>query len=279
MELTWLGCASYKLVCGNVTLWTDPFISMSDEAENFTTEETFEEAREILISHGHFDHLMSVPEFNDQREIRVHCTETPHETLLKLGIPEQRINLCAPGETFHVGDVSVRVFQGRHNVPDFKMVLGAVLRTVSSPRRIVNFFRMAFANKQFPEAGETVIFEIKHGGKRVLSMGSPGLPEDVIHPSAGADLLILPYNGLSDLVPQSLDIVEKLAPKAVLLSHHDNAIPPLTGKTDTASFVEAMAELYPDIPVRIPDFGREMALAEIMGIAGDAEKEHTVRIA
>ena len=280
MKLTWLGCASYKIDCGGTTLWTDPFISMTSNAQYLTTEDTFEDAREILISHGHFDHLMSVPELNAARKIHVHCTETPRETLLQCGMPEERINCCAPGDSFEVGFASVKVYQGEHNTPDLKMALGAVLRTVSSPRNIVNFLKMGAVHKKFPEAGETIIFEIKANGYRVLSMGSLGLPDGVQQPERGADLLVLPYNGLSDPSISSLNIVDKLRPKAVLLSHHDDSIPPLTGKLDVSIFVDAMREEFPKIPVVVPQFGVEMLLSEILGdIEEIKEKEKITRIA
>jgi len=268
MKLTWLGCASYKIECSNLVLWTDPFITMAPNADHITSEETFADAFEILLSHGHFDHALNVPDYAAKREIRVHCTNTPCKTLLRRGVPEAYLHCCTPGDAFDIGDAHVRVFQGRHNVPDWRMTVGAVWRSVTSLHGVVNILKIANVHKAFPEAGETVLFEINCGGERILSMGSPGLPfddADAVLPEPGMDLLILPYQGLQNPAPLALRIVETLRPKAVILSHHDNAIPPLTAKkVHIEPFLAGMHKQYPEIVVYIPRFGETVTPAEVL---------------
>ena len=240
---------------------------MASDAENLTDAETFAEAQEILISHGHFDHLMNVPELSAARELRVHCTDAPRKTLLRCGVPERQIHCCAPGDAFDVEDVSLRVFQGRHNVPDAKMTLGVAFRALSSVRRAGNFLKMANVHKNFPEAGETVVFEIKYGGRRILSMGSIGLPENAEFPAPGAELLILPYQGTSNPAPAAMRIVEALRPKAIVLSHIDDAIPPLTGRVHIKPLLKLMGKRHPEIPVCVPKFGEVMSLSNFAAAA------------
>ena len=266
IKLTWLGCASFKIVCGEATFWTDPFITMSKDADHITTAETFDGIDNILISHGHFDHLMNVPEFSRTHDIRVYCSKVPRYTLLKQGVPDEQIMLSTPGDTFKIGDATIRVYDGEHNIPDWQMTMGAVLRTISSFRAIGDFFSIMTEHVRYPELDETTIFEINADGRRVLFMGSLGLRENAQQPKMGADLLILPYNGLSDPSEISLSIVEKLRPKALLIGHHDNAIPPLT--TDLTQeldgFIEQMREKHPEIPVVVPEFGVELTISEIV---------------
>ncbi|MCL2023285.1 MAG: MBL fold metallo-hydrolase [Oscillospiraceae bacterium] len=278
MKLTWLGCAAYKIDMedGNV-LWTDPFFSMTKRCEYHTDEDSFADAQEILISHGHFDHLISVPEYNSQREIRVHCTETPHDTLLRHGVPEERLHCCEVGDSFCIGKTCVSLHQGRHNVLDLKIALQAAARAILSP---FEFFKLVAAHKKFPENGETVVFNIEHDGRRLLSLGSPGIPDDDVDAALlYADLLILPYNGTSNPAEMALRIVEYYQPQAVVLSHHDNAFPPLTGAVDTQAFVRAMAVKYPEIPVTVPNFAQEMSLEHLTSFEQAARRQTLVRSA
>ncbi|MDR3345283.1 MAG: MBL fold metallo-hydrolase [Oscillospiraceae bacterium] len=267
MKLTWLGCASVRLDCGNKTLWVDPFMSINGNADNPADEATFADAHEILITHGHFDHLMSIPEFNAEREIRVHCTDTPRETLLKCGIPEQRIRRFAVGEAFELGDTKISVFQGQHNKIDMRIALQTALRVGTSIRRAVEFMRIVAVHKSFPEADETVLFEVQSGGERVQIMGSLGLRENVARPELGADVLVLPFNGTSNPTPMAMRIVEAFRPKSVLLSHFDNAFPPMTSSVDLAPFISAMREKCPEIPVLLPKFGETVSVSAIKEIA------------
>lgn len=267
MRLTWFGCASFRIECGDVTLWTDPFITMASNAENITDEGMFAATHEILISHGHFDHLMSIPECSAHHEVCVHCTDTPCKTLLRFGLPERQLHCCAPGDSFNVGNVGVRVYQGEHNIPDAQMVLGVIFRILTSLKNVMNFLKIFHIHGQFPEAGETVIFEITHGGKRIVFIGSPGLPEGADYPASGADVLILPYQGTSNPAPTALRIVDMLKPKSIILSHFDNAIPPLTGKIKLRPFLDTMYKQYPEISVCVPQFSEAITIPDLAAAA------------
>jgi L-ascorbate metabolism protein UlaG (beta-lactamase superfamily) len=273
MIVTWLGCASVKLECGGKTLWFDPFMSMNDEAENVTDEETFADAREILITHGHFDHLMSIPELNSTQEIKVHCTETPHETLLQCGIPEQKLDLIKVGDTVDYGSVKVKVYQGKHNKIDFKIALQTAVRCLTSLKRFVGFWEIAGVHKHFPEAQETVLFEVCGDDKRALVAGSLNIPEDVEVPAPGADVLLLPFNGVSNPAPMALRMVETYKPKSVVMSHFDNAFPPMSAPVNLQPFLVEMAARYPDIPVRVPGFGEEITVGKITA-SKESASEH-----
>jgi L-ascorbate metabolism protein UlaG (beta-lactamase superfamily) len=214
---------------------------------------------------------MSIPEFNAAREIRVHCTETPRETLLKFGLPEQRIRQFSAGQSFELAGNRISIFQGQHNKIDFKIALQTTLRVASSVRRIAEFFKIVAAHKSFPEADETVVIEVESDGKRVQIMGSLGLREDVQRPEPGADVLVLPFNGTSNPTPMAMRIMAAFRPKAVLLSHFDNAFPPMTSPVDLVPFFAAMRAQYPDVPVILPKFGEEYSLTSIaLGAAESA---------
>jgi len=282
VKLTWLGTACIKLECGGVEpFWIDPFISMTKDAVNPTTAETFAGISKILITHGHFDHFHSIPELNSKYDIHVYCTQTPGERALRRGIPENKITLFEPGDAFELGGVSIRAYQSVHSKPDPKMQRQAVRRLLSSLTRAVNFLKLSAAHLKNSEANETMLFEMMAEGRRIVMVGSPRLPEDEELPEPGADLLILPFSGVSDPTAQSYGIIEALRPKAVLLNHFANDFPPMTDNIDKeiAAFIEGMREKYPDVPVTWPKFGEEMELSEILGIAEDAGDGQSVRIA
>ena len=58
----------------------------------------------------------------------------------------------------------------------------------------------------------------------------------------GADLLILPFQGRSDLENYALDIVSRLRPRRILLDHYDDAFPPISDEIPTKDFVRRLRE-------------------------------------
>lgn len=98
-------------------------------------------------------------------------------------------------------------------------------------------------------------FDIRAEGKEILLLGSLALSEEEDYPKR-ADLLILPYQGNSDLEKEALKIIKRLEPKRILLSHFDNAFPPLSRSVDTRELKQMMDEDYPDIPVAKPKAGK-----------------------
>ena len=89
------------------------------------------------------------------------------------------------------------------------------------------------------ERGETLLYEVRADGKRIQILGSLGLCPAVAYPT-GADALILPYQGRSDLVTYGWPLVERLAPRAVYLDHYDDSFPPLTAAIDTTPFCDLL---------------------------------------
>ncbi len=77
-----------------------------------------------------------------------------------------------------------------------------------------------------------------------MVLGSLNLADDVAYPE-GADLLVLPYQGTSDLLTPALGIVGRLRPGAVLLDHFDDTFPPVSADIDTADIETALAGALP----------------------------------
>ena len=89
------------------------------------------------------------------------------------------------------------------------------------------------------EKGEILFYQVTAGGRRIQVMGSLGLDPAVDYPT-GADALILPSQGRSDLAECGWPLVARLRPKAVYLDHYDNSFPPLTAAIDPQPFIDRL---------------------------------------
>ena len=73
-------------------------------------------------------------------------------------------------------------------------------------------------------------------------------------------MLILPYQGTSDLVSAACSIIDRIEPRSVLLDHFDDAFPPVSRQIDTKPLRKVLKERYPDLPVVKPTAGKAVTL-------------------
>ena len=252
MKITWYGTATIGIDDGETRLLFDPFVRMNRRADT-TPLEGFTGFDAVLITHGHFDHLYSVPALAEaDKSVTVYCTKTPQETLLARGVPQDRIHRIGPGSEISIGAFTVRVWQFRHIVFDPIYILSVV------PKCVVQFPRLfwqTYINTKFPENGEIVAYEIEHGGKRVFLTGSFRDTPAVAYPD-NVDLLIL-ANGGSVFVPEkTAGFIAKYHPKAILVDHFDNAFPPVTRDVSVKRLKKKVERDHPDIRFVIPEIGQ-----------------------
>lgn len=225
MELTWYGTAALVLKEGETAIAFDPFCEPA-----FTG--GFCQISNVFVTHGHFDHIQQIPDIYRDKPKKIRCTGTPRKTLIKKGIVPNCITEIAPGHRETVGPFAVTAYQGQHCKFDLGLILSAALRCMRHPVPALGVVKALLA---YPENGEILFYEVACDGKRLQVMGSLNLAEDVEYPT-GADLLVLPYQGRSDLESYALGIVDRLKPKAVVLDHWDDAFPPVSATVDTAKF-------------------------------------------
>ena len=109
LKITWYGTATIGMDDGNTKLLFDPFVRMNKRLDT-TPVEGFAGFDAILITHGHLDHIYSIPEIaRADPRVPVYCTQTPSRTLTGRGVPESRINLIKPGDMLRFGDFTIRV--------------------------------------------------------------------------------------------------------------------------------------------------------------------------
>ena len=93
-----------------------------------------------------------------------------------------------------------------------------------------------------------------------IEIGDNDTLSAIVAANVGADLLILPYQGSCELEREAERFIERLRPKKILLTHFDNAFPPLSRSVDTRPLKRMMDEKYPEIAVVKPTYGKKVKI-------------------
>ncbi len=262
MNITWEGTNTLRIEAAGEKLLIDPFVELRG-GSNPNALSDFMDADTVLITHGHFDHLVFVTELLTGGDMTVYCSKTPAETLEEYTDGTEgtdQVAVIRPGMTIPFGKVLVRVLRGKHIRFDAKLIA----QTLLSPRMVrygANLPFLFWAARHFPEQAETLVYELEAEGKRIQILGSLGLhPEETYRP--GADLLIMPFQGKRNalLVQEADRVIRALAPKRILLSHFDDAFPPISTDVDLRGLKRLLKEKYPGIPTVKPTAGRPVRL-------------------
>ena len=248
MRLKWLGTATILLEQDGEQLLFDPFLSLNGNTFRPTIEE-LAAVENILVTHGHLDHIVDIPAIlkHGDGRVTVYCTETPRKTLISKGVDSKSICAVRPGDVLKFPPFEVRVLKGRHVIINKWRITQAFINP-----RILRYRRnlkyMIGENRVCTESGETVVYDISVPGERILLMGSLNLDDGTGYPE-GVDLLIMPFQGRSDITEYSMGFIERLKPKKVLLDHFDDTFPPISSHVDAGRFVGNMQRDFPDVPV------------------------------
>lgn len=250
MKITWFGTACIKMESEGKTILFDPYIRRYGGAEE-KLKKVFQQEKTILITHGHFDHIADMKEiFCGKGDVVIYGSRTPLDSLKRDGLKAECLKDIRPGSKLKIGGFAISILQGKHIQYDARLVR-RVLLNVRIFKYLKELWGMLQSWNKYLENGEILFYDMQVEGKHIQLMGSSGLQMNVQYPQ-GADLLVLPYQGRSDLAQYSLPIVEKLKPKKIMLSHFDDAFPPITSKVDTQEFYDVMKHQFPDIEVMIP---------------------------
>ena len=239
MKLQWFTTAALILTEGNTAIAFDPFLGLplGKRWPDMNGDE-FSAVDAVFVTHGHFDHILEIPGLLTDSDAPIYATDAPSRTLARHGMAANRLRTIRPGDVSDVGPFRIEAYPGRHCTFDGPLVR----QTAFSPRlwrnlpRALRLMRYAVT---YREKGETLFYEVGADGTRMQVMGSLGLRPDAVYPT-GADALILPFQGRSDLLAYGWPIVERLQPKAVYLDHCDDSFPPLTAAIDTSPFCDLL---------------------------------------
>lgn len=237
--ITWYGTASIRITAGESQVLVDPFFPLADSTIE-VAKDAYDGCNDILISHGHFDHIGSIKDIV-RPETKVYCTKTPYENLGKMGVSEKNLKLIEPGMVLTFGDLKITVFKGNH----VKLSLWDGLKAIFN--RYVWHHRKGVIRKirkftSCREMKESVCYLVEVYGKQIIVLGSLAIAEGVTYP-LNTDLVTFPYQGAMKVLDFAKDLYEKLKPKTVLLTHYDDTFPPFSKDTDTSEFEDYLKEL------------------------------------
>lgn len=254
MKLNWYGNATIKISSGSTSLVTDPYFSRNPELPKMV-EEDLADADFFLACHGHFDHVFDIPGLLEKRPIKVYGPQEVVSNLVEaFKVDESLLLTLSKGDKLTEGELDIEVFEAEHVRFDLPLVLSTLTGffTRKFPGKWRLFARHMRENRRCP-VGSCLAFLIQADNQRILHLSSLAIAEGENYPQ-GVDLLTLPMQGHSRLDLKGVEIVDRIRPQAVYLHHTDDAFPPISRKTDTAPFKQAMLEKYPDIRIIEPEY-------------------------
>lgn len=257
MKLKWFGTASVMYQEGKDKILFDPFFPLNKKLYQPSLAE-YAEVEHIFITHGHFDHLIDVPEILSKGKATVYCSEIVANILQQDGVESDRIVILNPGHSIETGPFTINAVKGRHIVFDKWMLF----KTFCNYRMLVhhaNLRKMLKVSSKFQEGGQTLLYQIKTRDKHVLHLGSLNLPEDQVYPK-NMDMLLIPLQGRSDLNNYTMPYIKLLEPKTVLLHHFDDSFPPVSSTVDTKGFSKKLKECFPEVELIVPRHGEVVTI-------------------
>lgn len=258
IKLTWFGTATVLLDIDGEKLLFDPFFRMNKKLPKPELKE-FCDVDYIFNTHPHFDHLCDVPLILKNSKARFFGTPTAYLRLETQGVDvDNRVEILCPHDKITTKKAEIVLHRTFHVKNDVFIVLKTALKIIFK-FQFKKALQILKTHKQFLMGGDIVAFEVRAQGKKILIFGSAGfdkranLPDDV-------DVLVWPFQGRIFMTRYSLPIVKQIAPKKIVLSHFDNAFPPITGHVNTKKFLRVMKRKMPDIETIEPTYKKSIKI-------------------
>ena len=230
VRVTYLGTNGYLLEARGATLLVDPYFSrvgLGRIALNLKLRPSADRLAAgmarlpkridaVLITHGHFDHLLDAPEI--ARRTGAKLIASPSSVLLaeSAGLPRSRCLQVMPKHVVHAASAKVRVLSSAHDrILGWMPFPGSRTRRPPAPQRASDWV-----------CGEPLAFLIEMGGQRIY-VDSGGTPAVLPGEDLGAIDLAIVGVALPDSRKRLDRVLDRLSPRYLLPSHQDDFFRPL----------------------------------------------------
>lgn len=294
VTLDWLGCATFRLTIDDTVVFLDAYMDRVPTAPpvGLGTAEV-RRADFVLVGHSHFDHLAGAEVIAKNTGARIIGSNETARVMREQDVPDGQLLRAQGGERFRLApEVTVRVFPSLHScvwtsgsLSSVDVALGHYglcedeRAAVAAERGLGS--RMASGSQGESELAAQMREHLAHA---VGSRETGGALSYLIETPVGSifwqdtsgcwtgvmqnirpDVAILaaagrgnidgePIQGsLAQFVAREADL---LRPRAVILGHHDNWMPPLTpkGGTDTSGIKEELSRVMPAVRILEPGY-------------------------
>ncbi len=231
LVIRWLGTAGYVIKTEKTTVLIDPFVSRHSlldvallplDARDVAIDKHIpDQVDAILCGHSHYDHILDAPRIAKKTGARLIGSSSTCAWGRREGVSEDKLAVVPPeGCTLRIGDIDVRFVPSVHG----KIKLGP-FKVPQLPGKV------DVAPSRTPRA-----FHYKMGGAYGIHLTCAGVG---IYHNGSADLVDAELKGVhADVLLCGLAgrratrnytrrLIEHLAPKLVLPSHHDAFFAPL----------------------------------------------------
>ena len=113
MNIIWLGHGSFRIEIADQILLIDPWLNGNPMLAADQTDAAIADATHILVTHGHFDHIVDVAQLSQDRNLPVSGTYELAKHLFSEGAIEG--HAFNRGGTITVGDVTVTLVPASHS--------------------------------------------------------------------------------------------------------------------------------------------------------------------
>jgi L-ascorbate metabolism protein UlaG (beta-lactamase superfamily) len=227
--VTYLGANGYQLESRGHALLVDPYFSRVDllsvafgapiqpNASRIDDglRQLAPSPEAILVTHGHFDHLLDVPSIMAKTRARLVASTSSVELAKRAGASSG--DAVKPGDVRRIGPWTIRVLPATHDRLFGKVPFDRPAARAGVPQRAADWI-----------CGEPLAFLIEVNGQRIY-IDSGGTPEQLPPNESGnrrMDLAILGV-ALPDSRARLNAALERLQPRYILPSHQDNFFRPL----------------------------------------------------
>ena len=226
VRVTYLGTNGYQFEFKGQALLVDPYFSRVDLLSvalgsriqpnaariNDGLRHVATKTDAILVTHGHFDHLLDVPVVMANRRTRLIASASSVDLAKRAGASSGEP--VKPGEMRRIGPWKIRVLAATHDRLFGKVPFDRPRSQTGSPQRAVDWI-----------CGEPLAFLIEVNGQRIY-IDSGGTPAQ-LPPNERVDLAILGM-ALPDSRARLTTALARLQPRYVLPSHQDDFFRPLS---------------------------------------------------